>query len=479
MDPTRRLQAIGGLIVALLGGAVLTSRALILLGAVVLLAGVLLLQWQATSEFRTIQEQLAVEVAAAEHRTVPDGTLPVTISATVSEPVTTPIELVVAYGPGVAGPETTLTLDPGDTQTSTVHEVEFPVAGQFEIPEIHCHLQDSSNVVTESLEIDTNTTITVEPPAPTDVHIGQGGERLAGQYGEHQSTTTGSGIETAELRQYRPGDSVGQIDWKATARLNEPYVREFEAETARHVTMLVDARPQLWDGTRGRSKLAYLREVALGFVEMAEAAADPVSLSVIEAAGLRMQQTPTETAAQYRQLRWTLQNLTPEQGTTVQTSRSARRGPGEAGAIAQQLAARDSAFARTLQPYFAEPGSYIERLADDPLFEAVRRVTEERAQHTWMILFTDDTDPRRTVEAAKMAAKHEGAVTVFLTPSVLFSTAHSRPQHYDQYIEFEELRRELDSIPRVTAYEVAPGDRLESVLASGRSRSTRPMEADD
>ena len=479
MDPTRQLQAIGGLIVALLVGAVFTARPLLLVGAVVLLAGVLILQWQATTEFRTIQDRLRVEVAAAEHRTVPDGTLPVTITATLTDPVTVPVELTIAYEPGVTGPATTLTLDPGDTQASAVHDVGFPIAGQFTIPQIRCHLQDVSGVVTETLEIEAETTITVAPPAPTDVHIGQGGQRLAGQYGEHQSTTTGGGVEVAELREYRPGDSVGQIDWKATARLNEPYVREFEAETARQLTLLVDARPNLWEGTRGRSKLAYLREVALGFVEMAEAAADPVALSVIEPEGLRLQQSPTETAAHYRQLRWTLQNLVPDQSTTTNATRSARQGPGDAGKLAQQLATRDSVFARTLQPYFSDPGSYIDRLADDPLFEAVRRLTAERPQRAWTLLFTDDTDPRRTIEAAKLAAQHGGTVTVFLTPSVLFTTDRGQSQTYDDYIEFEDLRRELDSLPRVTAYEVAPGDRLQSVLTAGRGHTSQPMEADD
>jgi len=32
------------------------------------------------------------------------------------------------------------------------------------------------------------------------------------------------------------------IDWKSTARLGEPYVRETEGETDRHTALLVDHR---------------------------------------------------------------------------------------------------------------------------------------------------------------------------------------------------------------------------------------------
>lgn len=480
MLPTRRLRSVGGLVIAMLGGAVLTAQPIVLLGATTLLAGIVIIQWQATTEFTTVQDHLTVEAAAAEQRTVPDGSLPITITATLDKPAAATVSLAIAYGPGLEGPTETVSLEPGATQTHVRHDVAFPIAGQFSLPTIRCTIEDSSGTVTETFEIDEHVTVTVEPPAPSDIHVGQRGDRLGGQYGEHRSEMTGSGTEIAELREYRPGDSVGMIDWKATARLNDPYVREFEAETARHMTLLIDGRPSLWDGPRGRSKLAYLREVALGFVQMAETAADPLSLSVIEEQGLRIQHATAETTTHYQRVRWTLQNIAPEQSTTARSTATARRGPAEAGHIAQQLTGQTSAFATTLQPYFADPGSYIERLADDPLFGAVRRSTESGSQYDWTVLFTDDTDPRRTIEAAKMAARNDGVVTVFVTPSLLFTAnQHPAQQLYDDYIDFEKFRSELDAIPRVTAYEVSPESQLRAVLAADRTQTTRTAGTGD
>jgi len=41
---------------------------------------------------------------------------------------------------------------------------------------------------------------------------------------------------------------------------------------------------------------------------------------------------------------------------------------------------------------------------------------------------------------------------------------------YHRYTEFEAFRRELAAIPRVTAFEVGPSDRLANVLSAGRAR---------
>jgi hypothetical protein len=353
--------------------------------------------------------------------------------------------------------------------------VTFPVVGRFELPEVTCTVTDTGGVFTETFGVDASVTVTVEPAAPTDVHVGQQGEQIAGQYGEHQAATTGSGVEVAELREYQPGDSVGKMDWKATARLNEPYVREFEAETARQLSLLVDARDPIWEGNRGRSKFAYLREVALGFIELAESAGDPLSLSIIDQKGIRFQRTDAETTTQYQQLRWTLQDLTAANTTLTETTDTAPRGPADAADIAQRLSTRNSAFATTLRPYVTDPGSYIERLADDALFAAVRQLADEQSRGGWTVLFTDDTHPNRVIEAAKIAAKNDNVVTVFITPSTLFSPRENQkqPSDYGTYVEFEAFRRDLDGIPGVTAYEVAPGDRVEAVLAAGRQRSTQ------
>ncbi len=48
--------------------------------------------------------------------------------------------------------------------------------------------------------------------------------------GKYHSIFKGQGIEFSDIREYRPGDDIRAIDWKVTARLNEPFIKEFIEE---------------------------------------------------------------------------------------------------------------------------------------------------------------------------------------------------------------------------------------------------------
>lgn len=50
------------------------------------------------------------------------------------------------------------------------------------------------------------------------------------QAGQHHSVFKGQGVEFTDLREYVPGDDVRSIDWKVTARLNHPFIKEFSEE---------------------------------------------------------------------------------------------------------------------------------------------------------------------------------------------------------------------------------------------------------
>ena len=46
--------------------------------------------------------------------------------------------------------------------------------------------------------------------------------------GAYHSRFKGQGVHFNEVRQYAVGDDVRRIDWTVTAKLNEPYIKEFE-----------------------------------------------------------------------------------------------------------------------------------------------------------------------------------------------------------------------------------------------------------
>ena len=49
--------------------------------------------------------------------------------------------------------------------------------------------------------------------------------------GKHRSPHRGSSVEFAEYRKYVPGDDTRRLDWKAFARSDRYYIKEFEADT--------------------------------------------------------------------------------------------------------------------------------------------------------------------------------------------------------------------------------------------------------
>jgi len=58
--------------------------------------------------------------------------------------------------------------------------------------------------------------------------------------GAYHSVFKGMGIEFSEVREYIPGDDIRTIDWKVTARMNQPYVKEFIEERDLTVYIVLD-----------------------------------------------------------------------------------------------------------------------------------------------------------------------------------------------------------------------------------------------
>lgn len=59
--------------------------------------------------------------------------------------------------------------------------------------------------------------------------------------GLHRSPFRGLSIEFAEYRRYQPGDDPKKVDWKAYARSDRYYIKEFEDETNLDAHLVIDA----------------------------------------------------------------------------------------------------------------------------------------------------------------------------------------------------------------------------------------------
>jgi uncharacterized protein (DUF58 family) len=58
--------------------------------------------------------------------------------------------------------------------------------------------------------------------------------------GLHRQRRRGDGLEFHQLREYRPGDSLRQIDWKAVSRRRELVSREYQEERNQQLIVLLD-----------------------------------------------------------------------------------------------------------------------------------------------------------------------------------------------------------------------------------------------
>src|SRR6476660_1247703 len=79
--------------------------------------------------------------------------------------------------------------------------------------------------------------------------------------GRHQSPHRGSSVEFAEYRKYVPGDDPRRLDWRAYARSDRYYIKEFEADTNLRFYVVVDTSASMGFSSGGPSKLDYARGI--------------------------------------------------------------------------------------------------------------------------------------------------------------------------------------------------------------------------
>lgn len=88
--------------------------------------------------------------------------------------------------------------------------------------------------------------------------------RLDGRLqGAFRTTRRGSGLDLAGIRPYVEGDDARAMDWNATARLDEPHVRDFLEDRELTSWLVLDRSASLQVGVPGRRKEEVLAELAL------------------------------------------------------------------------------------------------------------------------------------------------------------------------------------------------------------------------
>ncbi len=195
-------------------------------------------------------------------------------------------------------------------------------------------------------------------------------EHRTSQLGVRRRPRRGAGLEFQQLREYRPGDPLRQVDWKATSRFQRAISREYQDERDQQIVLVLDCgrRMRAQDGELAHLDAAL--DAALLVAHVALRQGDAVGLSTL--GGVR---------------RW----LAP------------RKGPGQLGALLEGL-----------YDLHAQP------LATDHLSAAAELMgrVRKRSLIVWVSNLRDE-DGSELAAAVKLMARHHLVMLASLRERVL------------------------------------------------------------
>ena len=135
--------------------------------------------------------------------------------------------------------------------------------------------------------------------------------------GKHRSPHRGSSVEFAEYRKYVPGDDTRRLDWKAFARSDRFYIKEFEADTNLRAYFVVDASGSMKFPIKGEvdpqyaeTKIHYARRIAASLAYLLVNQGDAAGLSICTDK-LHLEVPPSRRVAHLDRLFHTLGKLEP------------------------------------------------------------------------------------------------------------------------------------------------------------------------
>lgn len=80
--------------------------------------------------------------------------------------------------------------------------------------------------------------------------------------GKYHTAFRGRGMSFSEVREYRAGDDVRDIDWNVTARSRSPHIKVYEEERELTMMLLVDVSGSRMFGTADKLKKNVITEIA-------------------------------------------------------------------------------------------------------------------------------------------------------------------------------------------------------------------------
>jgi len=178
----------------------------------------------------------------------------------------------------VRGLPCTLRLQPAG-ESALEYAVTPDARGQFVFGGCHARLRSRWGLWSQRRVLGEPSTVRVYPNfAPLATMATLSVELASRNAGARLQRRRGEGTEFQELRDYRLGDSLRRIDWKATARRRRPISREYRDERNQQVVLLLDCGRRMLARDGATSHFDHVLNASLALAYIALRQDDAVGL---------------------------------------------------------------------------------------------------------------------------------------------------------------------------------------------------------
>ncbi len=168
---------------------------------------------------------------------------------------------------------------PAVSETRLSYRLRPTARGRFDFPGTHLRLHSAWRLWRQRRVAGAAQTVRVYPNfAPLTRFALFSAEQASRLVGAHLKRRRGEGTDFHQMREYRVGDSLRQIDWKATSRARKLISREYQDEKNQQLLMLIDTGRRMMASDNGLSHFDQVLNAALVVSYLALRQGDAVGL---------------------------------------------------------------------------------------------------------------------------------------------------------------------------------------------------------
>ncbi|WP_353084876.1 DUF58 domain-containing protein [Stenotrophomonas sp.] len=185
---------------------------------------------------------------------------------------------LVPGGWSLQGLPRSLALKPMVT-SSVAYRLTPTARGRFVFEGVHLRMHSAWRLWHQRRQLPPSLAVRVYPNfAPLTRFALFSAEQASRLVGAHLKRRRGEGTDFHQMREYRVGDSLRQIDWKATARARKLVSREYQDEKNQQLVLMIDTGRRMMASEGGLSHFDHVLNAALVVSYLALRQGDGVGL---------------------------------------------------------------------------------------------------------------------------------------------------------------------------------------------------------